>query len=444
MILKNTYFLFLSIIFSILLSACGGGSGGTSSGSNTAPTALISVADQLVEGTTFIDLDASNSSDGDGNVASYDWRIDDDDGFSNIEISDPSSPTTQIIGLPAVISEDIFITVSLAVTDDDGASSDRVSQTIVIVNNVSQVDISDFNGIWFSPCFNNRFGFSARQTLNINGNSLISDITSFTAAENPARNCVTPSNGETIFSDATADLSYGIDVSESACLNGRGVDTDIDITSVSSGGSTFTNSNEIDDALNLVTGFRNILPNDSTICRTPNGDLIFGGSVYTRGPNTNNIDVIDADLNSDVSWQAGNSVYFGGVSSSDTTNTGFGVVVAGTDQDTANGNFSGSSITITHSLSGSGLYQVRDTFDSTLDNQIVFDVIVGTATTSATSYNSVNAINNVEVIVDEDGDYHFTLSSPIFLERGIEVNGGVSGAPETIDFTMNNIFDFSN
>ena len=435
-------------ILSFFLSACGGGSGDSTS-SNTAPVAQISSGSEFVEGTTFIDINAGNSSDSNGTVTSYQWNIRDNGGVSGLTIGDTTANVTQILGIPAVISQDIVITIGLVVTDNEGESSNEVTRTITIRNNTGAVDTSGFDGIWFSPCFNNRFGFSVRQTLNINGDSLTSDITSYTAGATPARNCITPSNGQTLFSDATADLSFFSDVSAANCLNGNGVDTDIDISSVTAGGNTFTNSNEISDALTLVTGYNDLIPNSSVICRTPNGNLIFGGSVYTPGPNTVNVDVIDANIDSEVSWQAGSNVYVGGegASASDTVinaNNSFGVVVVGTNQDTSNGDFSGSTLSITHTLSGSGLYQVKDQIDFNADNQISLDVVLGTGTTRSTSYVSANAINNVEVIVDDNGRYHFTLGSVIILDRGIEVNGGVPGAPNTIDFTMNNIFDYSN
>ena len=432
---------------SLFLSACGGGG---SSSSSTAPTARISSGSEFAEGTTFIDMNAATSSDSNGTVDSYLWSIEDNDGFSGISISDSTANAMQVSGIPAVISEDIVITIGLVVTDDEGETSNKVTKTITIKNNTTAVDVSSFDGTWYSPCFNNRFGFSVRQTLNINGNSMTSDITSYTAGATPARNCITPSAGITLFSDASADLIYGSDVSTSGCINGNGVDTGVDISSVTSGGNTHTSTTEINDALSLVSGYSDLLPSSTTICRTSTGNLIFAGSVYTPGPNTSNVDVIDANIDSEVSWQAGSNVYSGGAGASAsnmvvTANNNFGVVVVSTSLDTANGDFSGSTVTISHSLSGSGLYQVTDSIDTNSDNQISLDVVLGTSSspTRTTSYDSVNEINNVEVIVDSDGKYHFTLGSVIFLEKGLEIGGGVPGAPDTIDFTMNNLYDYS-
>ena len=438
----------LFLILGFLLSACGGGSGG-STNSNTAPTAQISSGSEFVEGTTFIDINGANSSDGNGSVESYQWSIDNNGGISGLTITDNTSNSTQITGIPAVISQDITIIIGLVVADNDGENSNKTTKTITIKNNTSAVDVSNFDGLWYSPCFNNSFGFSVRQTININGSNLNSDITSYTAGTTPAPNCITPSSGITVFSDAAVTLSYGSDVSASNCVNGQGVNTGINISSVRSSGNTFTNPSEIDDALALVTGYNDILPNETVMCITGSENLIFGGSIYTPSPNNSNVDVINVDVNSEVSWQAGSNVYSGGAnaSASDTSVTAsnsFGVLVVGTNQDTSNGDFSGSTVTITHSLSGSGLYQIKDALDVNSEKQVTIAITLGTATTSATVYETIDTINNVEVVVDSDGKYHFTLSSPIFLEKGVEVNGGIPGAPNTIDFTMNNMYDYSN
>ena len=438
----------LFLILGFLLSACGGGSGG-STNSNTAPTAQISSGSEFVEGTTFIDINAGNSSDSNGTVESFLWSIENNDGIAELAITDNTSNSTQITGIPAVISADIVMTIGLIVTDNDGESSSKITKIITIKNNVGPVDTSGFDGIWYSPCFNNRFGFSVRQTLNINGSSLTSDITSYTAGAIPAPNCITPSTGQTIFSDANATLNFGSQVSTSSCLNGNGVNTGLNISSVRSSGTTYTSTTEIDDALALVTGYRDIMPDNTVVCRTESGNLIFGGTVYTPNPSNVNVDVIDANIDSDVTWQVGNNVYFGGEGASASemvvnSNNSFGVVVVGTNQDTSNGAFSGSSIAITHTLSGSGLYQIKEQIDVGAEKQISISVNVGTGvTTGSTEYVSANEINNVEVIVDDNGKYHFTLSSVIILNKGVEVSGGVAGAPDTIDFTMNNIYDYS-
>lgn len=444
--------LFISLLF---LTACGGGGGSTST-SSTAPIAQISSGSEFVEGTTFIEINGGNSSDSNGSVETYQWTIEDNDGVSSIDISDPTSNSTQIIGIPAVISQDIEIIIGLVVTDNDAESSTKVTKTITIKNNittvdVTTVDVSDFNGTWYSPCFNNRFGFSVRQTININGNSLTSDIGSYTAVAAPAPDCILPGTGLLIGSDATATLNYGSEFSSNACFNGIGVNTDINISSVNSSGQTYTSQADIADVLTLVTGYGNLLPNSTEICRTSDNNLLFADTIYTRGPNTTSVDVIEAniDVDSDVSWQAGNAVYNAGTGASASSisndpNNPFGVLGVGTDLDSSNGSFSGSSLTITHSLSGSGLYTITDMLDGNSAKQVVINTSLGTATTQATAYDSGDVLNKVEVIVDADGKYHFTLTDPVFLNKGVEVNGGIPGAPATIDFTMSNIYDYSN
>ena len=47
-------------------------------------------------------------------------------------------------------------------------------------------------------------------------------------------------------------------------------------------------------------------------------------------------------------------------------------------------------------------------------------------------------------VVDKSGKYHFTISSVVQLKKTINVGGGVvPNPPETFNFTMKNIYDYS-
>lgn len=104
----------------VVLVACGGGGGGGDrnppGGGNTAPVARIMANPSSGAAPIVIGLDASSSSDADGSISSYAWDF--GDGTSGSGIA-----TSHQYDLPGMY------TVSLTVTDNDGASS---STTLVI------------------------------------------------------------------------------------------------------------------------------------------------------------------------------------------------------------------------------------------------------------------------------------------------------------------------
>jgi len=111
----------LSLIASALsLTACGGGSDEgtppTFPESNLAPT--VSVESSSVKENTTISL-AASASDSDGTIASYQWAV---TSTHDIELTNANTNTVSFVA-PGVVDNDQQVTLSVTVTDDDGATA---------------------------------------------------------------------------------------------------------------------------------------------------------------------------------------------------------------------------------------------------------------------------------------------------------------------------------
>lgn len=431
-----------------LVTACGGGGGDSS----TSDLPAIDVTPPVIS------ISSSSLTVPAGGSLDFQVTATDSGGFGATAIlcdqgtvadTTTTSATSQIVsvqfGAPATAGP-----VSCFVTSSDfSGNSSNLDFTIDVTPVVVQT--SSFNGEWFGPCFNNGFGFSVRQSLTINGTNLDSFIESFTAGATPAPNCVLPADGQLITTDVGATLAFGPDLNVAGCTNGVAIDTDVNIQTVdTSGNPTATTEPAISDTLNLVTGFVDLLPNSTSVCSLTNGNLLFAGVEYTGAANSAVISPM-IDLASDVTWALGDIDYAAGTSSStQSTDTNIGVVVVSSAVDDTNGDFAGSTISVNHTLNGSGVYQVTtaeglalaDATDSTV--QLVdISVTVGTGVgTNTTRYDSIENSGFVVAVVDEDGAYHFSTQTGVTLDRTIDVDGGIPNAPDQFSLEMNNVFDF--
>ena len=446
------------VLAALMLTGCGGGGGSstpdpvtpplapTPPPDTTAPTLEISAADLTVDAGQDLEFDvtATDSSGFDStSVTCTEGEV-----TTTTDTAGETQTVTATFGAPATAGN-----VNCTATSTDSAGNSANLDFTILVNPLPVVQ-ADFNGTWFGPCFNNSSGFSFRQTLTIAGTSLVSAIESFAAGATPAPNCGLPGGeGLVIDTDVTASLDFQSDVGLAGCLNDRAVATSVDILTVdTSGNPTATSEPEISDTLNLVTGFTDILPSPSNICVLPNNNLLFAGVEYTGDANTSVI-LPAFDTDSDVTWSLGDNNYTGGTSNSGESADGnTGVLVVSTSNDTANGDFSGSAVTFSHTLRGSGVYQLTTTTEvATADPDdsnaklLSLGASVGTGSgTFTTSYATQEDDGFVIAVLDDEGRYHFSTDQLIILDRSIDVGGGVPDAPESFVLEMTNLFDFDN
>ena len=104
--------LLATILFGFMLSACGGGGGDAPSAPpvNRLPQAVIGSITTTGYAPLLVELDGSSSSDSDGSIATYTWHMGDGNSYAGSTISH----TYTTLG---------SFSVTLTVTDDDGASS---------------------------------------------------------------------------------------------------------------------------------------------------------------------------------------------------------------------------------------------------------------------------------------------------------------------------------
>ena len=117
----------------LLLSACGGGGGGSPTPpqppANIAPVAALSIAETTVREGDVFSLDASGSTDGNGDTLRYSYRV-------------ASGPTTDLSGANAAtgsvtapsVDADSTLTVEVTVTDGRGGSDTATASVDVIDN----------------------------------------------------------------------------------------------------------------------------------------------------------------------------------------------------------------------------------------------------------------------------------------------------------------------
>ena len=122
----------------------------------------------------------------------------------------------------------------------------------------------------------------------------------------------------------------------------------------------------------------------------------------------------------------------------------FTTVVASTARsdgaaDTSNGAYSGSVVSVVLFDSGPGVYTIRASasdIDTTLPTfkQAVVSVTVGTTAGKTTAYSAT--AGQVAVTVDTGGKYHLSSVGQIAVAKGVDVSGGVAGAPPVEAMTL--------
>ena len=431
----------------VLLTACGGGSDSSSSEpvDTLAPNVTVPAGLTVPAGGSLDFVIEATDSGGFGTTT-----VTCDQGSLAATTDSTVTSQTVSVGFGAPATEGFV--ACMVVSTDAAGNSETLDFEIEVTP--PPVDTATFNGTWFSPCYNNGFGFSVRQTLTINGPSLESFIESFTAGATPAQNCILPAEGLLVTTDVVADLDFQFDLDVPGCVNDRGVNTAVNIQTVdTSGNPTATTEQEITDTLNLVTGFTDILPASTDMCVLTNGNLSFAGVEYTDTDGNPNIISPDFDLTADVSWSLGENDFMAATSAStESTVTNNGVTVVTSVPNPFNDQFGGSVLSLSHPLNGSGVYQVTTTAGlvqglATDPSALLVDVnatVTGTSLedTSSSRYEAVETAGFVVVIVDDAGVYHFSTEADLLLERTLDVEGGVSGAPDTINLSMSNVFDF--
>ena len=108
--------IFIGLLILGLLAACGGG---TNTTENKAPTAAFSLDPASGNAPLTVNLDASNSQDSDGSIATYSWDFGDD------------SAKAEGVTTEHTFTDSGSFEITLSVTDDDGAT-DKSTQTVTV------------------------------------------------------------------------------------------------------------------------------------------------------------------------------------------------------------------------------------------------------------------------------------------------------------------------
>ena len=122
----------LLLLSSISLIACGGGSGsnskdeddspqGNSNNPQNSPPIVSIIAASSVDERSTTNLDGGGSDDSDGTIASYLWTVEMEEGLA-VELTHATTSTPLLI--VNELTEDTEITITLKITDDDGATSE--------------------------------------------------------------------------------------------------------------------------------------------------------------------------------------------------------------------------------------------------------------------------------------------------------------------------------
>ena len=125
-------------------------------------------------------------------------------------------------------------------------------------------------------------------------------------------------------------------------------------------------------------------------------------------------------------------------------NRPYTVVVASTENDTGNGAYSGSSLSIQMVGTGAGTYTVVSDTNVLLNADpatmpIYIQAGVGTGVATGSTF-YVATSGQVSVTVDNAGKYHFTAAQAIPTAKSTEVGGGVDGAPASMALVMQDVF----
>lgn len=151
----------------------------------------------------------------------------------------------------------------------------------------------------------------------------------------------------------------------------------------------------------------------------------------------------------DATWKLGANTYVRGASAQTSSpGTADGLITAIAVSTVGNGGnygaFSGSSLTITfHGHLGEGQYALGSTEMLVADPNsriIVIDCTVGTAvSTGAVLYSYGSAAGTATVTKDKEGKFHVSLPATT-LTKKVEVRGGIPGAKDTYELTVNNAY----
>jgi len=161
-------------------------------------------------------------------------------------------------------------------------------------------------------------------------------------------------------------------------------------------------------------------------------------------------DSVPVDTTAESTWKFEEYTYNAGIANEQITPNAdigdFGVLVISTNEDNSNGDFSGSVLTLTYAVQGSGTYAVvsqQDFIDARFEDAtakvMTLSCTVGTATVSASLYESLTN-GSASVSLDDSGKYHISTSG-LQITKTIEVGNGVPNAPATGTLKITNAFD---
>lgn len=159
-----------------------------------------------------------------------------------------------------------------------------------------------------------------------------------------------------------------------------------------------------------------------------------------------------ADSVAKSNWQLNGATYSSTARATATSESSeLTIVGVGTDgADGVNGDQAGSSLLIAHSLTSPGEYRITDSLESFTaalkanpDDRVAhIAVTVGTAAypTAATRYESAG-VGKLSVVIDQNGDYHFSSAQPLTVNKITDLGTGVAQAPDSAQLVLNDIYD---
>lgn len=149
---------------------------------------------------------------------------------------------------------------------------------------------------------------------------------------------------------------------------------------------------------------------------------------------------------SESSWKLGSYSYNRGASSQGNSG-GLGGMTVTTSGDGGNhGAYSGSSLTVVFQASlGAGKYTLTSSSVMSANPTVRYMALtcaVGTAVTSgAVSYAATaTSGGTADVTIDANGKYHVHITTPVTLQKTMVTGGGIPGAPDTYNLTVNNAY----
>ena len=333
----------------------------------------------------------------------------------------------------------------------------RNNNNTEIIPNNEVFDVSSFDGTWYGPCMNNVFGYSVKSVLTINQTSEatpeFNGSSSFidTLVSYPVKDCGVTLESEGVASEINGSLGYrSLKAESTKCINNLKQVTSLFISSVSSGMNVYTEEPEKYFALMQLSGYLKLYPSAgkneyTSTCLNENGHLILNDIEYAPEFNNSNINfnsiVKTPDNNS--TWEVESETYKAGISSYSSVLPGgsySSLLVSTVDFSQLNGDRVGSTILISSFPNGSGSYTVHD---HQVGNNISITVLlpatnhlINVTNENFKSYRTRTELGGtVAVTVDDNGKYHYTITSPIRLKN--------TESDEIINLKINNLYDFS-